>query len=738
MARGGQVEFFYRANVGDVVRAEQHLVHSAQRLEGSLQRVARTQGAMHTQFNKLFRSVGYGITSYLGVVGIMNTVNRAVSSLGETLQNRYDFEKTMTPLLSLGDNSKGIGAINRTKREVLGLSSAYGVARDEIADFLFWSQSSGSGIEAGTLLDLQRESLELAKAAGGAPMDAVNLLTKAYRVFGDEISSVNQLQEIMFTIQERGATTFTDMAQLLPNVMSAAEKVGLTLPQLGALIITATQKQGRNEIAVTGTRSFLASLIEAADKGVKLTGDIYENLRQLQDLTAREVLKLGGREALPVITALAESVDDIRKNAEYLESIGPMSNIVGGKIEQRLGDVAYVDAEIKKRQEQAKENISLTPGARTELVESADLAAGYTKTGLKTMFPEYVTALFDSGFLGIAAQVGDVLLGGPFRKRGMEFDLAKLRDAGLDEELEKTLMRQGSMSKDLDRYAYADKAIDRVTTTPEWATEEAYKERREKLFGWMWKVPDIIPGMDDRKNPFKKIKKGGPISMPGHETDTGTVWDVLGEKMAPLKTFATEIMQTGEYLFNPPQSGRAYWERQLHQMRKTPPAAGPSMITPEQASQMYSELYDEYSYAQQLGMGQRKTMRMGLTGEVERYAINKPGEEYAASIPARFVAKYGQDAANQLGTDPNAWLEKLYRISTSPPGTAPGTTTSVTGPEGSSAGATVSAPGVEGKIDETNALLKQHLDRQQPASGTRAAPMTGADRGTKEVVGARR
>jgi len=122
-----------------------------------------------------------------GVAGAAFAVARGFDEMG---RRAVAFDDAITPLLSLGDNINNIQAI---REEVLGLSSGFGIARDQIADTLFSLQSGTANLSEQIQGDLLESGLKLTQLAGGDLNTNMTALIKTFQIFGQDAAGVDDV-----------------------------------------------------------------------------------------------------------------------------------------------------------------------------------------------------------------------------------------------------------------------------------------------------------------------------------------------------------------------------------------------------------------------------------------------------------------------------------------------------------------------------------------------------------------
>lgn len=334
----------------------------------------------------------------------------AVRELQGQAKIQEDFEREITGLLSLGSNVENIKLI---KREVVDLSNAFNRPREEIAEFLFNLQSNAANLSEEIRGGIKKESLELAQVTGATLPTSVNVLTKAWQAYGDELRGVNDLQNKIYLTAERGAITLEKLGTFAPDVFQSAAALGYSIDETLGAFITATQKGGRTEKVLTGVRNVFVRMDKAAEKLAKkkfefsLTGSLVEDLRQLEAVPGNVLAEVFGEEAIASIAALTSGVEDLAAEIERLRTVE--GDLAADREKQRLKDPAYVRSETITTARRGSENLMLE-GGKTAFAQRLTEEFVLAERGIRGMLP--APAQFLAKPAAVVDMVGERVLEG--------------------------------------------------------------------------------------------------------------------------------------------------------------------------------------------------------------------------------------------------------------------------------------------------------------------------------------
>lgn len=423
-------------------------------LEKFNQRATRTG----RNYNSLTRMLSGSVRTLIGTAGVSGAFYGIARSLDEVSQKANTFEGEMTKLLSLGDNVKNIAAI---KDRVLDISGAFGIARQEVADFEFDLQSGMANLSEQMRGELRKEAIEMTRVFGADLPTSMRVLGKTFQIYGDQVRDVNQIQNKLAITADKGWVTFEELGTLLPDILPAAKAFGFTLDDVLGGLITATQVGGKSEKTFTGLRNVFLRLSNAEKEGVKLTGDFAHQMRQLADVDPEKLKTIFGDEAISIISAISQKYKELGDNIKEVRDV--QGDLANEKLLARLKDEAFLLSEINKAAKQGGENATLRGGGSVEAQRSTtqfELA----KRGYKEQAPGYLqfmaTPAAMAETVGSAIQqrvlnpvrdfVGmkrvDRFAASPYFREGYQATFNDLSDAGQHEQARAMQLSQGAVN----------------------------------------------------------------------------------------------------------------------------------------------------------------------------------------------------------------------------------------------------------------------------------------------------
>lgn len=366
-----------------------------EKVERSLNSASRRAKQSATAWSSLAGSLKSMAATAMGGYGLYSVFSNIAGSMAEATDKAIAFEKEITPLLSLGDNTKKISAI---KDEVLDLSVAFRTSTADVADFLFTLQSSSANVAADVVRQIRDESLELAEVTGADLNTSLTALMKTYQIYGNELRTIDQLQNKLFISAERGWMSFQEMAALLPDVTNAAKTFGYSLDEVLGALTVATLQGGKTEKTFTGVRNIFLRMSNAAEQGIAVTGDLATDLQRLSSVDPQVLKKIFGDEAISVASVLLHNTKQLADEVERLA--GVQEDFVQQRKELRETDPAFKNVTYMEMIRGAGDAATLRGGG-TSAAQQLQLAFEEEIAGYK-----HVTPAFMHGFAWPAAWLG--------------------------------------------------------------------------------------------------------------------------------------------------------------------------------------------------------------------------------------------------------------------------------------------------------------------------------------------
>lgn len=369
----------------------------------------RRQNQQLAQQASLARRAGGAVTGLVAAYAGFHTVRALVGSVTRSVQEHMEgvvqLQGEIKELLSLGNNAANQG---RIREQVLGLSGSSGRSRQEIADLLFFIQSGSAGMDQAVQDQILSSSLLAGEATNASLNDNANALIKAWKIFGHEVKSVDELQDKLFFSAERGMQTYGDMASLLPRVLPASEAFNFSLNETLATLAVATRVGGKNEQTYTMLRNTFLRMNNATKEGIELQGSFIDRLEQVSEQDPDTLKRIFGDEAVTLVLSLKDRIGELRDELRAFEDMpdGMLEDKLRVNLQDDVASYVRIINSARQNIENVKANPEFASGAAGEVASHKTLAEANLRREMG-IFGEIGIGSFDlANVMAFAESVG--------------------------------------------------------------------------------------------------------------------------------------------------------------------------------------------------------------------------------------------------------------------------------------------------------------------------------------------
>lgn len=244
------------------------------------------------KFSKVFGSADKqltGLRKRINQVGKASLVMGSALAVGigaKAISAAAEFEKGMTNVATIVDTSTE--NMEEMGKKVKEIAKKVPVDIKDLTTALYNVRSAG--ISAGDAMKVLETSGKLAVAGLSTTEEAVDLLTSAINVYGDESHDAEQLADILFNTVKAGKTTVAELAQGFGKVAAIAKETGIGIEDLSAATAVLTTGGLKAAEAQTALKAMIANVL-------KPTADATEAAKKLGisfDLSALQAKGLSG------------------------------------------------------------------------------------------------------------------------------------------------------------------------------------------------------------------------------------------------------------------------------------------------------------------------------------------------------------------------------------------------------------------------------------------------------------
>jgi TP901 family phage tail tape measure protein len=372
----------YRAFVREVAKTESALYQ----LEGGLDDVggaakrsgddAEKSGGKWKSLGGTVAQAGEGIAKAgVQIAKVAAAAVAAVSGLALALGKKaveaaIEFEDSLAKVATIADTAAV--PLNELSEAVLKASNKTGIAATEINEALY--QAISAGADTADALGLVETAMKAAKGGFTDSATAIDGLTSVLNAYNLETSDADRIANQFLVTQNKGKTTFGELAQSIGSVAPTASAAGVATNDLMASLAALTANGIDTSAAVTGMKTALSNIIKPSKEASDLAAELGINfnsaylnsvgwtqfLQEIKDKTGGSVEVMGrlfgSVEGLNTVLTLTsdsgmalmnETLAEMESNTDAVDdAFGIMANTTGEHLNRALNAVKNVGIEI--------------------------------------------------------------------------------------------------------------------------------------------------------------------------------------------------------------------------------------------------------------------------------------------------------------------------------------------------------------------------------------------------------
>lgn len=316
-AEARQEEASYAATVAAFRDAQAQKVAAAREANKAI--AAQTAAA-----GKAGTAIQTAATAAIAGVGLTT-----VAVIGASITSAFTFQQAVNKVINLSQNFGQTAA--QVTATVLDQSKKTGVAAIELADAYY--KIAAAGYAGKTAQDLLAESAKLSALGLGESAKVADALVSVINNYGSANITAAKASSTFLSIIQNSKFTPDELAGSLGRVLSVAQQLGVSFPEVGAAIAALSHSTSSTaDTAVTGLQALITNLIQAtkstgaASKELKTLGLSGQGL--LQDLgthgviaTLDEIRKAFEKHGVQVKTTEAQYQDLATNLGESLDQV---------------------------------------------------------------------------------------------------------------------------------------------------------------------------------------------------------------------------------------------------------------------------------------------------------------------------------------------------------------------------------------------------------------------------------
>lgn len=176
-----------------------------------------------------------------------------------------DFSTSFAKVTTIADTSvKSVGTI---KKEVMDFSNKTGVAASQVNEALY--QCISAGVDTADAMDVLNVANKAAKGGFSDINTAIDGVTSVLNAYGLESKEAENVANSMLVAQNKGKTTFDELAKSLYNVLPTAASVNVGIDQVTSSLAAMTAQGTPTSVATTQLRQAFVELDKEGSKAQK-------------------------------------------------------------------------------------------------------------------------------------------------------------------------------------------------------------------------------------------------------------------------------------------------------------------------------------------------------------------------------------------------------------------------------------------------------------------------------------
>ncbi len=247
-----------------------------------------------------------------------------------------DFQQQMANVETMLAPGNAEKYMDRFRRGIREMSVEFGESTEALAGGLYDILSASVAPERA--LDVLATSARAAKAGLTDTRTAADAITTVLNAYGLSAEHAGDVSDWLFSIVQRGKTTFADLAPTIGNVATIAATAGIGFDELGAAVATLTRSGIKTEESMTAVNAILSAFLKPSAEGAKLARELGFELntatlkseglvgvfQRIADLPPDAIAKL-----FPNIRALKGVLPALKNMASFGDDVAAMANRAG-------------------------------------------------------------------------------------------------------------------------------------------------------------------------------------------------------------------------------------------------------------------------------------------------------------------------------------------------------------------------------------------------------------------------
>jgi TP901 family phage tail tape measure protein len=267
-----------------------------------------------------------GTLQSIGSFGVKTIVGLTAATAG-SIREFVVFNTTMARAWTM--MSVGKEEFEGLRRQIVGLSTELGVAKDALASGLY--QALSAGVPKDNVVEFLRTAAKVAVADGSTIETAVDGITTVLNSYQVPAAEAEKITDKLFKTVANGKTTFSQLAASISQAAPVAASMGVDLDQLLAGVASLTKNGVPTATAMVLIRNSLLTVNEQLGDGWAKTQSFQEALEGIAkqaNYSQQALTEMFGRETVAGVAALTGA--NFGKAAADLQAMQDSAGSLGG------------------------------------------------------------------------------------------------------------------------------------------------------------------------------------------------------------------------------------------------------------------------------------------------------------------------------------------------------------------------------------------------------------------------
>lgn len=193
-----------------------------------------------------------------------------IAAAGISFKNFTEFETSLAKVSTLADTSKK--SIDELKTEIIELSNSSGISAKELNEALY--QALSASVDTAGAVDFLITAIKASKGGFAEVTVAVDGMTSVMNTYGIAVEGAEKLANQFLITQNKGKTTFGELASSIGKLAPVANAVGLSTDEMFSSLAAVTAQGLATSEAVSALKAAIASIIKTSKQAQEVSASL--------------------------------------------------------------------------------------------------------------------------------------------------------------------------------------------------------------------------------------------------------------------------------------------------------------------------------------------------------------------------------------------------------------------------------------------------------------------------------